>query len=60
MPGSTSTSTFPSTGARANSSSPTAIISDSPATSGTLIPNRITSRSESSSEDAPQISVDGR
>ena len=59
MLGRTSTTKFPSTGARANSRSPTAA-SDSPAASGGLKPKRITSFAERPTERTPMIRLAGR
>ena len=50
---------LPSTGVRASKRS-ASVISARPVSSGGLIPKRITSRSESRSEDAPQMIVPGR
>ena len=57
--GSTSAAKLPSTGAWANSNRPT-VKSPKPTTSGTLIPNRITTLAESPSENPPITSVAGR
>ena len=59
MAGSTSTTKLPSTGARANSTRPTAA-SDSPVASGALKPKRMTSLAERPSENAPMIRLAGR
>ena len=59
MLGSTSTTKSPSTGARANSSSPTAAVSK-PAISGGRTPKRITSRAETPTERTPMITLAGR
>ena len=59
MPGSTSITYRPSSGARAKSSSPTAA-TDSPTASGRLIPNRMTIFADSPSESAPITRFPGR
>ena len=58
VPGRTSSGMLPSTGVRANSSSPMAI-RPRPPTSGVRIPKRMTTLSDSS-EAPPQITIDGR
>ena len=50
---------LPSTGSRANNSRP-AVINSIPATSGGLIPKRMTSFAERPSEKAPMIKLDGK
>ena len=59
MLGSTSTTKLPSTGARANSASPTRR-SAGPTPSGGLMPKRITSFAETPTESAPMIRFAGR
>ena len=59
MLGRTSTTKFPSTGARANSARPAAA-SSSPVASGRLMPKRMTIFAESPSENAPMIRFAGR
>ena len=59
MPGSTSTTNFPSTGARAKSSRPTAA-SESPTASGGRNPKRMTSFAEMPTESTPMITLPGR
>ena len=57
--GSTSSQKFPSTGARANSSSPSET-SAIPTPIGSRVPKRITIRAESPSEKAPMMMFAGR
>ncbi len=59
MPGSTSATKSPPTGARANSIRPAAAAS-SPAAIGTRIPKRTTSSAETMSENTPMIRFAGR
>ncbi|CUI66736.1 Uncharacterised protein [Achromobacter ruhlandii] len=59
IPGNTSAVKAPSTGARANSASPSAAIS-SPVASGPRMPKRITSLADSPSENAAMIRLAGR
>jgi hypothetical protein len=59
IPGSTSTTNDPATGARAKSARPTAA-QTSPATSGARMPKRSTTRAEMPSEHAAMIRFDGR
>ena len=59
MLGSTSVTKLPSTGARANSTSPIAA-SERPSASGSRMPKRITILAESPSENAPMIRFVGR
>ena len=59
MLGRTSATKLPPTGARANSTSPTAA-SERPAASGGLIPKRMTSFAETPTESAPMIRLAGR
>ena len=59
MPGSTSIRKLPSTGARANSASPSAA-SSRPAASGVRMPKRMTILADSPSENAAMIRLAGR
>ncbi len=59
MPGNTSPAKVPSTGARANKTSPPAA-SSRPAAIGRLIPNRITSFADRPSEKTAMIKLAGR